>query len=36
MVGGFALMVVLGVANTLHGGVVRERYRMTEGIMIAR
>jgi hypothetical protein len=35
-VGGYALMVALGVANTLHGGINRERYRLTDGIMIAR
>ena len=34
--GGFTLIVMLGVANTLHGGVSRERYRIQDGIMITR
>ncbi len=34
--GGLAAMMALGVANTLHGGFERERYRMLDGIMIPR
>ncbi len=34
--GGFFCMVFLGVANTLHGGFMRERYRLVDGIMIGR
>ena len=34
--GGFFIIVIFGVANTLHGGVSRERYRIQDGIMITR